>query len=360
MAVLSNAGGAGVLAADACQDSGLIMAGLRPETRRRLRALLPEGAAVGGPVDTTAGVTGPAFQAALEQVAADDGVDAVLALAVPTALGDLTAAISAAQTAKPVAAVLLSQAESVRLLPRSTLDGQLPAYAYPEAAARALSHAARYRAWRDRAASHVPVLSGVRPQAARELTAAFLSASPAGGWLPASQVAELLACYQIPLAATVAVAGVDEALQAAARLGGRVVLKAEAAGLVHKSDAGAVKLDLRTPQEIAEGYHDLAARFGRGLRRVLVQPMLSGGVETLIGVVQEPVFGPLVVFGLGGVSTDVLGDRSARLAPLTEADADDMIRGPARRAAAARSPRRPARRCRRAGRHPAAGFAPGR
>ena len=167
----------------------------------------------------------------------------------------------------------------------------------------------------------------MRTQAARELTAAFLSASPAGGWLPASQVSELLACYQIPMAPTVAVASEDEALQVAARLGGRVALKAEAAGLIHKSDAGAVKLNLRTPQEIAEGYRDLAGRFGRELRRVLVQPMLAGGVETLIGLVQEPVFGPLVVFGLGGVSTDVLGDRSARLTPLTGADADDMIRG---------------------------------
>jgi acyl-CoA synthetase (NDP forming) len=104
------------------------------------------------------------------------------------------------------------------------------------------------------------------------------------------------------------------------------VLKAEAEGLVHKSDAGAVKLDLRTPQEVTEAYRDLAARFGPGLRRVLVQPMLAGGVEVLVGVVQEPVFGPLIVFGLGGVTTDVLGDYAARLTPLSQPDADDMIR----------------------------------
>ena len=184
VAVLSNAGGAGVLAADACQDSGLVMAGLSPETRWRLRAALPDGAAVGGPVDTTAAVTSPAFRAALEHVAADDGVDAVIAVAVPTALGDLTAAISAAKTTKPVVAVLLDQAESVRLPARRP---PLPAYAYPEAAARALGHAARYGAWRNRGDSHVPALSGVRTQAARELTAAFLSASPPGGWLPAAR-----------------------------------------------------------------------------------------------------------------------------------------------------------------------------
>jgi acyl-CoA synthetase (NDP forming) len=95
---------------------------------------------------------------------------------------------------------------------------------------------------------------------------------------------------------------------------------------VHKSDAGAVKLDLRTEQDVAEGYRQLAAEFGSRLSRVLVQPMLTGGVEILIGVVQEPVFGPLVVFGLGGVATDILGDYAARLTPLTEADADELIR----------------------------------
>jgi acyl-CoA synthetase (NDP forming) len=278
---------------------------------------------------------------------------------------------------KPVAVALLGQAESVRLLPHepasrqgtapsqaggtaasepagtvasdpagtaasepaggtasAAADGaadapavdRLPAFAYPESAARALGHAARYRAWRDRQDSYVPELSGLRVAAARELIAGFLAGSPAGGWLPAGQAAELLSCYQIPLAATLPVAGEQQAVQAAAELGGRVVLKAEVAGLVHKSDAGAVKLDLRAPQDVAEGYRDLAAAFGSGLRRVLVQPMLTGGVEVLIGVVQEPVFGPLVVFGLGGVATDILGDYAARLTPLTLADADDLIR----------------------------------
>jgi acyl-CoA synthetase (NDP forming)/GNAT superfamily N-acetyltransferase len=353
VAVISNAGGAGVLAADACQDNGLTMAGLLPETRRQLRVLLPAGATVGGPIDTSAAVTGPVFRAALERVAADEGVDAVMAVAVPTALGDLTAAITAAEVAKPMAAVLLDQPETVRLLARAGRDGAapsgpagmtppddatitaaaarpavagLPGYAFPEAAARALGHAARYRAWRDRPEGRVPALSGVRTRAARELAAAFLAASPDGGWLPASQVDELLACYQIPLAETVPVSGEEQALQAAALLGRSVALKAEVTGLIHKSDAGAVRLDLRTPQEVAGAYRELAARFGSLLEKVLVQPMLRGGTETLIGVVQEPVFGPLVVFGLGGVNTDMLGDRSARLTPLTRADADEMIR----------------------------------
>jgi acyl-CoA synthetase (NDP forming)/GNAT superfamily N-acetyltransferase len=337
VAVVSNAGGAGVLAADACTDNGLAVARIGAATRRRLRGLLPAGAAVAGPVDTTAAVTAEAFRACLEHVAADDGVDAVLAVTVPTAISDLTAAMAAATIRKPLAAARLGQAECVRLLPAvaaadaSEADAPalpgVPAYAYPEDAARALGHAARYQAWRGRQRSPVPELSGVRAEAARELIAGFLTRHQAGGWLSAAQACALLACYQIPMITTLPATTEEQARHAAARLGGRVVLKAEAGGALHKSDAGAVLLDLRTPQEVSKAYRDLAARFGAGLRRVLVQPMLSGGVEVMAGVVQEPVFGPLVVFGLGGVATDVLGDHAARLTPLTQADADDLIAG---------------------------------
>jgi acyl-CoA synthetase (NDP forming) len=137
----------------------------------------------------------------------------------------------------------------------------------------------------------------------------------------------LLACYGIRLVPTLEAGDEDAAAAAAAGLDGApVVLTADAVGLVHKSDAGAVLLDLRTEHDVRRGFAELAGRFGPDLRRVLVQPMITDGVEVLVGVVHEPVFGPLVVFGLGGVATDVLGDHAARLTPLTDADADDMIR----------------------------------
>jgi acyl-CoA synthetase (NDP forming)/GNAT superfamily N-acetyltransferase len=336
VAVVSNAGGAGVLAADACGDSGLTVAQLRPATRRRLRGLLPAGATVAGPVDTTAAVTAEAFRCCLEQVAADDNVDAVLAVAVPTAISELSQAVTTADVGKPLAVALLGQAESVRLLPAglpaepadAPAVAGVPSYAYPESAAHALGHAARYQAWRARQRSAVPELGGLRVAAARELIASFLAGRLSGGWLPAAQAGELLACYQIPMITTLPAASEEQAVSAAAQLGGRVVVKAEVAGLVHKSDAGAVRLDLRSPEEVAGAYRDLAAQFGTRLRRVLVQPMLSGGVEVMAGVVQEPVFGPLVVFGPGGVATDVLGGHSARLTPLTRADADELLAGP--------------------------------
>ena len=358
VAIVSNAGGAGVLAADACGDEGLQVAALSRATRRRLARLLPDGSTVTDPVDTTAGVSQDTFRTCLEQVAADEGVDAVLAIAVPTAIGDLTQAIRAAKITKPVAAVLLDQWETVRMLRRSGQDAApggdlaappagtaepdgpacpegcpspaaraIPGYAYPEAAVRALGHAATYHAWRGRQRGQVPELSGLRTADARALIAAFLHGSPDGGWLPPAAVSELLASYRIALVPSRHAPGEEQAVRAAAGIGGPVVLKAEVEGLIHKTEAGAVKLGLHGEEEVRAAFRELAATFGRDLTGVLVQPMLAGGAEVLIGVVQEPVFGPLVVFGLGGVATDVLGDHVARLTPLTDADADDLIHG---------------------------------
>ena len=201
----------------------------------------------------------------------------------------------------------------------------VPCYADPDNAARALGHAVRYRAWRGRQRGKVPELEGLRAADARALVTGFLAGSPAGGWLPEASAAELVSCYGIPLAVTVAAATEEEAAAAAAQLGGPVVLKAEAEGLVHRTGAGGVRVDLRTPQEVAEGYRMLVAGSGPRLQRVLVQPMLDGGVEVMIGVAQEPVFGPLVVFGSGDAATEVPGDHVTRLTPLTDTDAEEMI-----------------------------------
>ena len=323
LAIVSNAGGAGVLAADACGDSGLINATLDGMTQRRLARLLPPRAAVAGPVDTGAAVSVDVFRTCLEVVAADEGVDAVLAIEVPTAISDLTTAITSAQVAKPLAAVLLGSPESISL--QQAGERRIPCYSYPESAAWAVAHATRYREWRDAQRGEVPELADVDETGARAITAAFLTQNPAGGWLSATAAAALLRCYGIPMVTTEAVSDSQAAVETAARLGGRVVLKAEASGVLHKTEAGVVRLDLRSATEVAAAYAELAQTFGDRLQRVLVQPLLVGGVETIVGVVQEPVFGPLVVFGLGGGTTDALGDRSARLTPLTDADAKAMI-----------------------------------
>jgi acyl-CoA synthetase (NDP forming) len=188
VAIVSNVGSAGQLAADACTDLGLSVHHPHGQARRRLRTLIPAGT-VTGPVDTTAPVSAEAFRQCLELLAADDEVDAVVAIVLPTgATGDLEAAIQAANMPKPLAAVVLTQPECVRLL-----NNRVPAYGSPEAAVRALARAAGYGAWRAAPRGQVPVLPDVRTEDARALV-------HTSGWLGPVQAAELLRRYGIPLA----------------------------------------------------------------------------------------------------------------------------------------------------------------
>jgi len=200
VAIVSNVGGAGVLAADACTDLGLTVHHPDGPTRQRLRALIPDGGSVAGPVDTVATVSADDFRQALEVLAADDEVHAIIALVLPTgATGDLLAAVREAQVPMTLAAVVLNQPEAVRTL--GTRHGKVPCYAYPEAAARALARAARYAEWRGRPPSEVPALADVDAERGRELVHGFLAASADGGWLPPADVAALLECFGLALAA---------------------------------------------------------------------------------------------------------------------------------------------------------------
>ena len=324
IAIVSNVGGAGVLTADACTDLGLGVHHPRGETRRLLRALIPEGGSVGGPVTTAATVSADGFRQVLEVLAGDEGVHAIIALVLRTgATGDLVAAIRDAEIGVPLAAVVLDQPEAVRLIDAER--GPIPSYVYPEAAVKALARAARYAEWRATPPAVVPDLADVDAEAVRALVRSFLAERPDGGWLPEADVAALLRRYGIPLVSTTAARTAEEAVAAAARAGYPVVLKADVPGLLHRSDAGAVLLDLRTEGDVRGAYQRLGDRFGARLSGVLVQPMIGDGTEVLIGVKDDQMFGPLVIFGLGGVATEVHADHAARLAPLTSADADLLI-----------------------------------
>jgi acyl-CoA synthetase (NDP forming) len=274
-------------------------------------------------VDTTAAVSPEAFGEALRIAAAEDGVAALIAVIVRSASADLLPVLTAARLPVPVAAVVLDQPEAVRLLPGEALA--VPAYAYPEAAARALARAARYGSWRCRRPGTVPEFADVRAAQARSIVDSFLARMPGGGWLSAEEADGLLRSYGLPMVPFRRVGDVDAAVAAAAEFGGHVVLKADVPGLLHKTEAGAVELDLRGADEVSAAMSRLHASLGGRMSGVLVEPMIAGGVETLVGVVQEPVFGPVVVFGLGGIAADALADYAARLALLTDADADDLI-----------------------------------
>jgi acyl-CoA synthetase (NDP forming)/L-amino acid N-acyltransferase YncA len=324
VAIVSNVGGAGVLAADACTDLGLAVYHPRGQVKRKLHALVPGGGAVTGPVDTTATVSRADFRQVLELIAADEDVDAMIALVLPTgATGDLVAAIQEADVSVTLTAVVLNQTETVRLL--DAKNGKIPAYGYPEAAAGALARAAMYGEWRSAPHTPVPGFGDVDAAEARTVIRGFLAHAPGGGWLPPDDVAALLRLYGIPLVSGTKAHTEDDTVAAATAAGYPVVVKADIPGLLHKTDAGAVLLDLRTEDDVRAGYRRLAGTFGDRLAGVLVEPMITGGTEVIIGVEDDQMFGPLVVFGLGGVATEVLADHAARLAPLTETDADTLI-----------------------------------
>ncbi|HVT68494.1 MAG TPA: GNAT family N-acetyltransferase, partial [Trebonia sp.] len=196
--IVSNVGGAGVLAADACTDLGLAVHHPDGETAARLRELIPAGGSVSGPVDTEATVSADTFRQVLEALGRDEQVHAVIALVLRTgATGDLLAAIAEADLGVPLAVVVLNQPEAVRLV--TGKRGQVPSYAYPEVAARALSRAVRYAEWRAAPRCTVPSFADVDHEHARSLVQRFLAGHPDGGWLAPTEVAGLLGDYRVPL-----------------------------------------------------------------------------------------------------------------------------------------------------------------
>ncbi|SED84566.1 bifunctional GNAT family N-acetyltransferase/acetate--CoA ligase family protein [Streptomyces sp. Ag109_O5-10] len=336
-AIVTNAGGAGVLAADACAEAGLTLPQFTPGAVDELAVVLPDGASFGNPLDVTAAVSEEELRRCVDRLIQNPGVDAVLVVLVPTAVAtatgdDLIRALTWApgRRTKPVAAVRLEQDLPVKLLPALD-DGTIPSYAEPQAAARALAHAARRAAWLARPAGTVPALDDVDTLRARALSDAYLTAHPDGGWLDPRTCAELLACYRIPQIRWAWAETEDEAVHAAERLrgaDGRVVMKAHWPGLLHKSEEHAVHLDLRGEQQVRAAFRDLETRFGGLMTGAVVQPLADRGTELFAGVVQDEVFGPLVLFGLGGTATEVLADHAARIAPLTDRDVHDLITAP--------------------------------
>ncbi len=336
VAIVTNAGGAGVLAADACAEAGLSLPPPTPRLVDDLLAVLPEGAAVGNPVDATAAVTEEELANCVDRIMRHSGVDAVLVALVPTAVAvatgdDLVRALTRgpARRAKPVAVIRLEQALPVELLPAD--GGTVPSYAEPQAAARALAHAGRRAAWLARPAGTLPTLDGVDTTRAHAVVETYLEAHPDGGWLDPRTCAALLDCYGIPQSPWAWAETEDDAVLAADRLrgaDGRVVMKGHWPGLLHKSAERAVHLDLRGDSQIRAAFRDLETRFAGLLTGVLLQPLADRGTELFAGVVQDEVFGPLVLFGLGGTATEVLAAPAAWLAPLTDHDVHALITAP--------------------------------
>jgi acetate---CoA ligase (ADP-forming) len=333
--IVTNAGGPAILCADACEAEGLEVPLLTAASQAALRALLAPQASVTNPVDMIAAATAEHYQRTIEIVAKDANVDALVVIYIPpvvTRPEDVARAIVAGALAvkrqrfdKPVLAVFMSATGVPDALRAS--DVGIPSYPFPENAAIALARAAQYGKWRVRPEGTRPEFDDVRRDEAAALVARALARGE--GWLSPDEVNVLLACYGVPMTETRIVSNVEQAEVAAREMDATVVLKAIAPGLVHKTEAGAVRLGLADARAVRLAAEDMAARLrsaGHEPTGFAVQRMVPGGVEMLIGIAEDPQFGSLVVCGAGGTLVELLHDVAIRLTPLTAEDASEMLR----------------------------------
>jgi len=332
VAVVTNAGGPGIIIADACESRGLEVPSLSADTRRRLGSRLPEEASVANPVDMIASATAEDYRNALEVVLDDPGVDAVIAAFVPP-MGieaeDVSRAIRGVAEGddKPVMAVLMGR-EGLPQGMAELREANIPGYIFPESAARALSAMNRYRRWRERPEGEVDEFDVARDRAEDIIAGA---ARDGREWLTEMEAFDLLECYGISVARRALARDAEEAAAAADEMGYPVVLKAVAPSIVHKTEVGGVRLDLETADEVREAFGEIVESVrsqegGATLDGILVQEMVSGGRETIVGTTEEPNFGPLVMFGLGGIYVEALRDVTFRIQPVTDVDAREMVR----------------------------------
>lgn len=321
VAILTNAGGPGILAADACEAHGLQLTTLREETVSELRSFLPVAAGLGNPVDMLATASAADYGRAMRTLLADPDVESLLTIFIPpivTAAADVARAmIDATQTAtKPVLATFMSVERAVPLL------APIPCYRFPEAAVTALAHAVEYAAWRRKTPGKVMDLDAAVAPARPVIEAAL---DRGGGWLTPAEAERVITSIGIPMPGTRIATTEDEALAAARELGDPVAVKGFGPEILHKSDAGAVKLHLESPDQVQVAYRDLVARLGPRLAGVQVQTMAPEGVEMFIGGLQDPTFGPVVFCGSGGILVELFGDAVCRLCPISDRDVAEML-----------------------------------
>jgi len=330
VAIVGNSGGPGILAADACEAAGLEVPELTTTTQDALAAFLPAGAALRNPVDLIASASADDYERALGLVLEDPCVDAVVVVFTPplvTEAADVATAVARVAStagAKPIVANFLAMAT-----PPATLAGgdgpPVPSFPFPEEAVRALGRVADHAEWRRRDPGRIPELHGIAEERAKGRIDDFLAARPDGGWLRGPDAVGLVGDYGIPTLETVPAADAEAAVAAAERLGYPVALKAASGDLVHKTDVGGVRIGLSSADEVRNAFDAMATALGPEMGGAVVQPMAALGVEAIVGIVQDPSFGPLVMFGLGGVTTDLLGDRGFRLVPVTDHDAAELV-----------------------------------
>ncbi len=304
---------------------------LPADVQSRLADFLAPGASVRNPVDMIATASAGDYRRTVETLIEAQVCDAILTIFVPTLVTearDVAAAIVGVaedEPGVPIAAVFMtSEGLPTELSSEGT---QVPGYQFPEDAARAIALAAKHGRWRTRPRQERWLATDTRPDEAAAVISQQLASGPC--WVELDRVVALLNCYGLPQIETRVVASVAEAVDKLGELGTPVVLKAIAPDLVHKTDAGGVRLGLAGPEQVRAAAAEIESAVtaaGYRLDGFAVQPMAPEGIELILGVVNDHNFGPVIACGAGGTTGELIKDVSVRITPLSELDASEMIR----------------------------------
>ncbi len=330
VAIVTNAGGPAILAVDALESQGLVVPEFSDELQAELRSFLAPDAAVANPVDMIAAAGPEEYRLAIGALLASDEIDALITLFIPASeegVSETSTAIREAGEATPDDKTFLCVYMHSGGAPSelSSIDVGFPTFSFPERAAKALRKATTYAEWLAKPEGVVPQFEGIDSERARRvIDTAIDGADDAGVWLDPDAVDAILESYGLTIPKARVVSTVEEAIAFGDEIRAPIVVKVISPSAVHKSDVGGVALDVSGAGDIAAAYEQVTAAVPDP-EGVLVQEFVSGGHEVLIGMVEDPIFGPLIVFGLGGVFVELIGDVAFRIHPLTDRDAAEMI-----------------------------------
>ncbi len=335
VAIVTNAGGPGILAVDACERAGLVVTEFSAGTRARMASFLSPSASVANPVDMVASAGEDEYRQAVETALRSDDADALIVIYTPVdpahsadVIRGIRAGITAARGAgcrKPVQACVLT--DGLRPAPLSLEDERVPAYVFPENAARALAKVAAYAEWRREPADVLPVSSGT-PAGETRAFCQEIAAVRGETWLTNDELRRVLDGYGVPVTWPTFAADAAAAAGAAAAIGFPVVAKIASRGVTHKTEVNGVRVDLRSAGDVHAAFADMAAAAAAhqlAFDGVWLQPMVTGGVEMMVGLAHDPLFGPVIGFGRGGTDVEVERDVHFRLVPITGRDADALL-----------------------------------
>ncbi|MDD5224584.1 MAG: acetate--CoA ligase family protein, partial [bacterium] len=339
VAVLTNGGGPGIMTADACSARGLELPLLSEKTSASFKKILPNGAAITNPVDMTAGAGPDEYRQVLQTFLEEDYIDIVIVIFIPPivthpeevaqAIRDMAPAFR--RQGKTVVASFMG-ARGVSWELGSREEGYIPSFTFPEATATVLAKACEYGEWVKKPKGMIPRFDDINKEKAEEIIKKAVPSTPGRPiWLEASATLELFQHYGIRTAPTRLAVTVGQAALAAREIGFPAVIKLLSRTITHKTEVEGVKVNLKSEGEVEQAFLELRenlTRLGKAaeMQGVIVQKMIPKGVEVIIGVTQDPSFGPLLMFGLGGIYAELFKDVAFRLHPLTDIDSQEIIR----------------------------------